>query len=124
MKPVRPSAPDSGGVRRQFPQNWGLGGRLLLTASLALALSGMSVLLPHTPARAQAPKFVLAGVTTPAAPVEDGDGDGDELLEHWGDPRYSHEQAVQLCGMAAFFSVCGAVSCRRRAALRRCRRHD
>ena len=96
----------------------------LLTASLALALSGMSVLLPRTPAQAQAPKVVMAGITTHAAPAEDGDGDGDELMQHWGDARYSHEQRVQLLGMAAFFAGFGALSLRRRAALRRCRRHE
>ena len=90
--------------------------------SLMLALGGLAVLPPHTPAQAQPPAVVRVGITTPTAPADDGDGD--ELLEHWGDPKYSHEQRVQFVGMAVFFAGLGAVSLRRRAALGRSSRHD
>ena len=95
----------------------------LLTASVALAFSGMSVLLPRTPAQAQAPRVVMAGITTPAAPADDGDGDGDELLEHWGDAKFRREQRAQLKGMAVLFAGFGTLSLRRRANLRKGRRH-
>ncbi|MBV9848518.1 MAG: hypothetical protein JO250_02405 [Armatimonadetes bacterium] len=95
----------------------------LLTGCLALTLSGVSTLLPHTPAQAQPPKAATAGVTTHAAPVADDDGDGDELLEHWGDARYSREQRAQIKGLLALFAGAGALSYRRRAALRRSHRH-
>ena len=83
-----------------------------------LALGGKSLLLPHTPAQAR-PKVAMAGITAHAAPTEDGDGDGDELLEHWGDPKYRRSSASRSrawpCSSAA-----GALSRgRRRDSLRR-----
>ena len=93
----------------------------LVAGCVALTLSGVSVLLPR--AQAQAPKATMAGVTTHAAPVADDDGDGDELLEHWGDARYSREQRAQIKGLLALFAGAGALSYRRRAALRRSHRH-
>ena len=98
----------------------------LLTGSLLLTLSGASVLLllPNAAAQAQSPQVTMAGVTTHATPADDDDGDGgNELLEHWGDAKYAHEQRVQLAGLMAFFAATGLLSYRRRAALGRAARH-
>ena len=48
----------------------------------------------------------------------DDDGDGDELLEHWGDPKYSQEERIQMAGAAAGFAVLGGLSWRKRVGRR------
>ena len=83
----------------------------LLLPSVVLTLSGVTLLAPHQAARAAPPASVHPA---PAAPAYD-DGDGDELLEHWGDPRYSHEEQGQLGGISAGFLLLGAASALRRA---------
>ena len=82
----------------------------LLLPSVVLTLGGVTLLAPHQAAQAAPPAPVQAA---PNAPAYD-DGDGDELLEHWGDPKYSHEEQVQLGGIAVGFLVLGAINaCRR-----------
>ena len=62
-----------------------------LLPCILLTLSSTTLLARPQAVRAAAPKA--------AAPYDDGDGD--ELLEHWGDPKYSHEERVQMAGIAA-----------------------
>lgn len=66
-----------------------------LLPCVLLTLSSVTLLAPARPARAAAP----AASSHPATEAYD-DGDGDELLEHWGDPKYSREERVQMAGMA------------------------
>ena len=93
----------------------------LLAVCLALTLSGALIRPPR--AQALSPKVTTAGVTSPTAAIDD-DGDGDELLEHWDNAKYIGEQRMQLAGLVAFLAGCGALSHRRRAALRRACRHE
>ena len=84
---------------------------LLLPCAL-LALSGMTFLAPRQAAQA-AP--TPAPPTPNSAPPGIGDdGDGDELLEHWGDPKYAREERFQMAGMAAGFLLLGGFACRGR----------
>lgn len=83
----------------------------LLLPSVVLALGSVTLLAPRQAALAGPPPTQAV----PHAP--EGDGDGDELLEHWGDPQFSREEQTQMAGMAAGFLVLGAA-----AALRRARR--
>ncbi len=66
-----------------------------LLPCVLLTLSSVTLLAPARPAQAAAP----AASSRPVVQVYD-DGDGDELLEHWGDPKYSREERVQMAGMA------------------------
>ncbi len=68
-----------------------------LLPCVLLALSSVTLLAPPRAARAEAPK----AAPHPAAAVPYDDGDGDELLEHWGDPQFSREARLQMAGMAA-----------------------
>ncbi len=63
-----------------------------LLPCVLLTLSSVTLLAPARPARAAAPR------PAPAAAYDDGDGD--ELLEHWGDPQFSREARLQMAGMA------------------------
>ena len=83
----------------------------LLLPSVVLTLGSVTLLAPHQAALAAPP---APAQPAPKTPVYD-DGDGDELLEHWGDPQYSREERVQLGGIAASFFVLGAASALRRA---------
>ena len=83
----------------------------LLLPSVLLALSAVTLLAPHEAAQA-AP--MASAQPAPKTPVYD-DGDGDELLEHWGDPQYSREERVQLGGMAGGFLMLAAAGVFRRA---------
>lgn len=89
----------------------------LLLPSIVLALSAVSVLAPRQPVQAAPP---AAQAPTPKAAFDDGDGD--ELLEHWGDPKYSGEARTQLAGIAVGFLVLSAAAAGTRA--RRIRRCD
>ena len=91
----------------------------LLLPSVVLALSAVSVLAPRQAAHAAppAPQDAAAG---PKAAFDDGDGD--ELLEHWGDPKYSGEARTQLAGIAVGFLALSTVAAGTRA--RRIRRSD
>lgn len=86
----------------------------LLLPSIVLTLSGVTLLAPHQAALAGPP---IPTQAVPLAPA--GDGEGDELLEHWGDPQFSQEEQKQMAGMAAGFLVLGAT-----AAIRRARRNS
>ena len=89
----------------------------LLLPCVVLALSSVTVLAPHQAA--------LAAPPTPHQAVPqaaEGDGDGDELLEHWGDPQFSREEQTQMAGMAAGFLLLGTAAGVRRA--RRLRRSE
>ena len=82
----------------------------LLLPSVVLALGSVTLLAPHEAAQAAPP---APAQPAPTAPAYD-DGDGDELLEHWGDPQYSREERLQLSGIAVGFLVLGAINaCRR-----------
>lgn len=70
-----------------------------LLPCILLALSSVTLLAPARPAQA-APVPVVSASAHPATQAYD-DGDGDELLEHWGDPKYSREERMQMAGMAA-----------------------
>lgn len=74
----------------------------LLLPSVVLTLSAVSFLAPRHPAQAAPP-------AVPKSSVAD-DGDGDELLEHWGDPKYSSEERTQLAGIAMGFLVLSTVA--------------
>ncbi len=87
----------------------------LLLPSVLLALSSVTLLAPHRAAQA-APTTQAA--PKPAALAYD-DGDGDELLEHWGDPKYMHEQRLQGAGIAAGFVLLAGFAYRKRG-----RRHS
>lgn len=83
-----------------------------LLPCVLLALSSVTLLAPPRAARADAPH------PAPAAVPYD-DGDGDELLEHWGDPQFSREARVQMAGMALLSVPVILLSWRGRAAKRR-----
>ena len=74
-----------------------------------LALSGVGLLVPRQSAQAAPPTTSAAK----PAPVMDDDGDGDELLEHWGDPKYAHEERLQMAGGAAAFALLGTMAWRK-----------
>jgi len=81
---------------------------VLLPCAL-LALSGVSLLAPR-----QAAQAAPAPAPSSAPPAVSDDGDGDELLEHWGDPKYAREGRLQMAGMAGGFLILGGLACRRR----------
>ncbi len=83
----------------------------LLLPCVVLTLGSVTLLSPHEAAQAAPP---ATAQPAPKMPVYD-DGDGDELLEHWGDPQYSREERVQLGGIAAGFLVLAAAGACRRA---------
>lgn len=83
----------------------------LLLPSVVLTLGSVTLLAPHEAAQAAPP---VSAQPAPKMPVDDDD-EGDELLEHWGDPQYSREERVQLAGIAAGFLVLAATSACRRA---------
>jgi len=86
----------------------------LLALGASLCLSSVSLLTP----RAQAQAAPAKGFTMSQSPVID-DGDGDELLEHWGDAKYSREERLQLAGLTGLFVLVGGAAYRRRLTLRR-----
>jgi len=81
---------------------------VLLPCAL-LTLGGVSLLAPRQAAQAAPPPAQAA-----AAPAVSDDGDGDELLEHWGDPKYAREGRTQMAGMAAGFLLLGGLAYRKR----------
>jgi hypothetical protein len=88
----------------------------LLAPCVLLALSGMTVLAPRRAALA-APTQATGAAQKPAAAAYD-DGDGDELLEHWGDPKYAREERLQMAGMAGGLALLGVLAARKRRAAR------
>ena len=81
---------------------------VLLPCAL-LTLGGMTLLAPRQAAQAAPPPTPQS-----APPAASDDGDGDELLEHWGDPKYAREGRLQMAGMAAGFLILGGVAYRKR----------
>ncbi len=88
-------------------------------ASAALALSSMSFILCPTVHAADSAHTPSEASKTAMSIETEGDGDGDELLEHWGDARYSREERFQLAGMTVLLTLAGAGAARRRRTLRR-----
>ncbi len=87
----------------------------LLLPLMVMTLSGVTFLAPRYAAQA-APQAAPQAALTASKPAlaEYDDGDGDELLEHWGNPKYSQEERVQLAGMAGGFLLLGGLALRRR----------
>ena len=81
----------------------------LLLPGILLTLSGVTLLAPHQAAQADPP-----AAQADAKPAMEDDGDGDELLEHWGDPKYAREGRLQMAGMAGGFLLLGGLAYRRR----------
>lgn len=81
---------------------------VLLPCTL-LTLGGMTLLAPRQAAQAAPPP---AAQSAPSAASDDGDGD--ELLEHWGDPKYAREGRLQMAGMAGGFLILGGLAYRKR----------
>lgn len=97
----------------------------IIALSAGLTLSSFSLVFcptAHAGGAAAAPPPAAQAPTEAAkhAMELDTDDDGNELLEHWSDPRYSAEERIQLAGMLGAFIVVGTVTgFRRRRALRR-----
>lgn len=86
---------------------------VLLPCAL-LTLGGVSLLAPHQAAQAAPPP-----APSSAPPAVSDDGDADELLEHWGDPKYAREGRLQMAGMAAGFLLLGGLAHRKRVRVTR-----
>lgn len=84
----------------------------LVLPCVLLTLGGVTLLAPRQAAQAAPPTSVAAGRPAPSA--MDDDGDGDELLEHWGDPRYAREERLQMAGMGGGFLLLGGLAYRKR----------
>ena len=82
----------------------------LLLPCVLLTLGGVTLLAPHQAAQAAPPSSQAAQPFLP--PGAGDDGDGDELLEHWGDPKYAREERLQMAGMAAGFFLLGGLAYR------------
>jgi hypothetical protein len=80
-----------------------------LTGCFALFLLSMSVLWVHRPVQAM-----------PTMPVTKAAAESKNLpMEHWTDPKVSHEERLQIAGIVVFFAAIGWAGNRRRAKLRR-----
>lgn len=83
----------------------------LLLPAIVLTLSGVTLLAPHQAALAAPPASQTAAPKVAAV----DDGDGDELLEHWGDPKYAREEQYQAGGILGGFLLLGMAGAARRA---------
>ncbi len=92
-------------ARRTDPALW------LLPVCAVLTLSGVGLLVPRRSASA-APPVSKATPKMPMAAYDDGDGD--ELLEHWGNVNYAREERLQMAGAAVGFAVLGGLTWRKR----------
>ncbi len=92
-----------------------------LLPCILLALSSVTLLAPPRAARADAPHPAAASHPAASHPatVAYDDGDGDELLEHWGDPQFSREARLQMAAMALLSVPVVILSWRGRAAKQR-----
>ncbi len=102
-----------------------------LALLIGLMLSGIGFLAPRTHAQSAPTRPVSLAVKPPVpAPADPGpaaghslaiddDGDGDELMEHWGNPVYFHEERKQLGGLAVVFVLLGVAAYRRQQKLRK-----
>ncbi len=84
----------------------------LLLPCVLLTLSVVTLLAPRRAAQAAPDPPRAAPKSAPSA-IE-GDGDGDELLEHWGDPKYAREGRLQMASMVGGFLLLGSLAYRRR----------
>jgi hypothetical protein len=80
-------------------------GVLAAVTLAAIALSAVSLPAPMTHSVAQASTFPKAA----DGKFHDPDGDPD-LVYHWGDPRYSHEQRFQMFGATGLFALVACAS--------------
>jgi len=90
----------------------------IVTLAATFAIAGMSIFAPVTQAQTVMPA-PAASPTAPAATPEYNDGDGDELAEHWTDPKDIREQHNQLAGMIVLFVVTGAIVASKKMKIRR-----
>jgi len=84
----------------------------IVTLAATLAIAGMTIFAPVTQAQTVTPALAAS---TPAY----NDGDGDELAEHWTDPKDIREQRNQLAGMVVLFLVTGAIVASKKMKIRR-----
>lgn len=89
----------------------------LLLPAMLLTLSGVTLLTPRH--AAQAAPLPVPSSSKPG-PALDDDGDGDELLEHWGNPIYTQEERLQMDGMTGGFVLLIGLAYRRRHQRRAC----
>ena len=82
----------------------------VLLPCIVFVLSSVTLLAPRHAAQAAPP--APSAAKSPMADYDDGDGD--ELLEHWGDPKYAREQRLQCVGMAGGFILLGIFAYRKR----------
>ena len=87
----------------------------IVTLAATFALAGIAIFAPVTHAQTAA----AAPAAAPAGMPEYDDGDGDELAEHWTDPKDIREQKNQLAGMMLLFAVSGGIAVRRKMKIRR-----
>lgn len=97
----------------------------VVALSALLTLSSVSLIFCPTAHAGSAPGVPATPTNhTPteasktAMTIEDDD-DGNELLEHWGDPKYSREERLQMAWMIGGLSVFGAANAVRRSRRRR-----
>lgn len=100
----------------------------VVALSAGLALSSISLVFCPTAHAGSAAQISPAAVNAPTEASKtamqlDTDDDGDELLEHWSDPKYSGEERLQLIEILSAFAVAGTVTLVRRRVLRRTPRH-
>lgn len=75
---------------------------LLLTICFSLTLGGVGLSVPRASAQGA------------AATTMHDDGDGDELAEHWTEPKYAAEARRQMAGTAGVFALAAGLALRRR----------
>jgi len=96
----------------------------IIAASALLTLSGASLIVCPT---ARAGSATSINMPAPNHPTEASqtamslapDDDGDELLEHWSDPKFSNEERLQTAIIAGGLSVGAVAGAMRRRKLRR-----
>ncbi len=97
----------------------------VVALSAALTLSGVGVLVcPTARAGSAAP---AAARTTDHAPTEasktaltlQSDDDGDELLEHWSEPKYAQEMRLQTVAIVGVLAGTGGITAYRRRSARK-----
>lgn len=102
----------------------------IIAASALLTLSGASLIVcPNARAGSLAP---VNAPLAPHQPTEASqtamslapDDDGDELLEHWSDPKFSNEERLQIAIIAGSLSLGAVAGAARRKKLRRIRPND
>ena|SRR3569833_2329171 len=91
----------------------------IVTLAVTLTIAGMSIFAPTSQAQTVAPVSTSAAPTSTTPAAEYNDGDGDELAEHWTDPKDIHEQRYQLAGMMILFIAAGVIAGRRKMKIRR-----